>query len=88
MGIRGGEEPKMERARRLLLVSIVLGILSLAAFILGRLAMTDIFHGEPDLTLEWRMVSISFLPILAFHVVSLVAALDAIRQIKRSPAAS
>jgi hypothetical protein len=72
----------MKRLHRLLLVSTILGLLSLVFFILGRLAMTDIFHGEPDLSLEWNVVSLSFLPILLFHVVSIAASLVALRSLK------
>jgi len=72
----------MKKAQRLLMVSVVLGLISMGAFIFGRLAMTDIFHGEPDLTLEWSVVSMSFLPILIFHLISVVAALYAIRCIR------
>jgi len=72
----------MKKAQRLLMASVVLGLISMGAFIFGRLAMTDIFHGEPDLTLEWSVVSMSFLPILIFHLISVVAALYAIRCIR------
>ena len=70
------------KIKRLLVVSIVLGLVSLGCFIFGRLAMTDIFHGEPDLTLEWQIVSLSFLPILIFHLLSVVVSLYTIRFIK------
>jgi hypothetical protein len=76
----------MERITRLLISSIVLGVISACFFVLERLAMTDIFHGEPDLTLEWNIVSVSFLPILVFHLVSIVAAALALRQVKRNHA--
>ena len=40
----------------------------------GLLALQDIFHGyEPDLSLEWWVVSCALLVSVAFHVVSLVA---------------
>jgi len=74
----------MKIVRRLLIASVACGLASLVFFIFGRLAMTDIFHGEPDLTLEWRIVSIGFLPILFFHLLSVVAASLAIRFIGRS----
>jgi hypothetical protein len=60
-------------------VSIVVGLVSLVFFVLERLALTDILHGEPDLGLEWRIVSVSFLPILLFHLISVVAAIAALR---------
>jgi hypothetical protein len=63
----------------------ILGIVSLVFFILARLAMTDIFHGEPDQTMEWRMVGISVLPILAFHIVAIVASVVAFRSMRREP---
>jgi len=62
---------------------VVLGVVSFGFFVLERLAMTDIFHGEPDLGLEWNIVSISFLPILVFHLVSVVAAIMALRSVGR-----
>lgn len=69
----------MRRVRRLLVVSLVLGLVSTVLFVLERLALTDIFHGETDLTLEWNIVSVSFLPILVFHLVSVVATVAALR---------
>jgi hypothetical protein len=72
----------MKTVHRLLVTSVAFGLLSLALFILGGLAMTDIFHEESDLTLEWRVVTISFLPILFFHVFSVAASLSALRFIK------
>ena len=72
----------MKNIHRLLVASVVFGLVSLGFFILERLAMTDIFHGEPDLTLEWGMVNLSFLPILFFHLLSVVVSLFALRFVK------
>ena len=72
----------MKRVHRLLVASVVLGSVSTVFFICERLALTDIFHGEPDLTLEWNIVSASFLPILAFHLLSVAAAIAALRFVK------
>ena len=55
-------------------VSLWLGSLSLAALVLANLALIDIYHGEPDVTLEWNVVRIAFLVILAFHGFALTAA--------------
>ena len=71
----------MKTARRLLVVSIVCGLLSLGLFVSERLALTDIYHGEPDLSLEWGVVSVSFLPILLFHIISVIAATFAMGKI-------
>jgi len=70
----------MKMANRLLVTSVVFGILSFGLFVFERLALTDIYHGEPDLSLEWNIVSISFLPILLFHIISVVAAVVTLRK--------
>ena len=72
----------MKKIQRLLAASAVLGVVSLVAFIFERLAMTDIFHGESDLTLEWQIIHVSFLPILIFHILAVAVSLFAIRAIK------
>ncbi|HUF00153.1 MAG TPA: hypothetical protein VMN99_12925 [Anaerolineales bacterium] len=38
--------------------AIALGLLSLVAGGLGHLALTDIYHGDGNLTLEWNMLRI------------------------------
>ena len=75
----------MKKLRRLLMTTVVCGVLSLVAFIFGRLAMTDIYHGEPDLTLEWNIVSISFLPVLIFHLLAIVVTWYALRLVQGGP---
>ena len=73
----------MKKIQRVLFTSVALGIVSLGFFIFERLAMTDIFHGEPDLTLEWQIIHISFLPILLFHILAVAAAVYVLRTINR-----
>ena len=48
-------------------LTVGLGIASLIAIGLCHLALTDIRHGEGDLTTEWSMLQIGFLIILLFH---------------------
>jgi hypothetical protein len=36
------------------------------------LALHDIWHGEQDLTGEWTVVSVSFFPILVFHILFVI----------------
>ncbi len=55
-------------------------MLSVLAVILANLALLDIYHGEPDVTLEWNAVRLAFLIILVFHVVALSAAWRAVNQ--------
>ena len=47
-------------------VTIVLGLLSLLAGLITHLALTDIYHGEADVTLEWSMIRICALVLLVF----------------------
>lgn len=64
----------MKQPRPLFIATIVFGILSLIAFVFERLALTDIFHGEPDPKLEWTIVNAALLPVLVFHVLGLLSA--------------
>jgi uncharacterized membrane protein len=52
-------------------LSFRLGVLSLFGVVLGHLALTDIRHGEQDLTLEWRALQIAFGTIIVFQVSAL-----------------
>lgn len=74
----------MKNPRRLMLITALCGVVSLAAFILGRLAMTDIYHGEDDLNLEWTVVAATFLPVLAFHILAIFTAFVAMRRLGNS----
>ena len=47
-------------------IVMVLGTLSLIAGFLSHLALTDIYHGEVDVSLEWKMVRVAALIILLF----------------------
>ena len=46
--------------------SIVLGILSLVAGIVGHLALTDINRGDGNLILEWNMLRVCAVILLVF----------------------
>jgi hypothetical protein len=55
-------------------VAIILGILSLVVGVLGHLALTDIYHAEGDLSLEWNMLrvfAIVFLIFIAYTLITL-----------------
>jgi hypothetical protein len=41
--------------------------LSLVALVASVLALTDISHGEADVTLEWNVVRVAFVIMLASH---------------------
>jgi hypothetical protein len=52
-------------------VTLVLGTFSVVAMVAASLALQDIYHGEPDLTLEWRILPVATLVILGFHGLAL-----------------
>ncbi|HNK63243.1 MAG TPA: hypothetical protein PLE14_04290 [Anaerolineales bacterium] len=49
-------------------ITMSLGILSLIAGLLAHLALTDIFHAEPDVSLEWNVVRLCAAIIAAFVI--------------------
>jgi hypothetical protein len=57
-----------------------LGVASLAAILTAHLALTDIYHDEADVTLEWRVLRGAFAVILSFHAAALLALRHAIRR--------
>lgn len=48
-------------------VVLTLGVLSTVALVVSFLALTDIAHGEVDLTLEWSVLRVCALVIVLFH---------------------
>jgi len=66
----------MKRIRILAAITTVIGIISLLAFILERMALTDIYHGEQDVRLEWGIVSFALLPLFLFHILALALAIS------------
>ena len=49
-------------------VTFALKVLSVIAIVVSHLALTDIYHGEPDLSLEWHALQICFGIFVAFLV--------------------
>lgn len=54
--------------KRAIVITLILGALSMTGILISHLAFTDIAHGEPDLTLEWKALQISFLTMIIFHL--------------------
>lgn len=52
-------------------VTLVLGALSLFAGLLTHLALTDIYHAETDVSLEWNVVRACALVLLGFIAMAL-----------------
>lgn len=61
-------------------LATALGVMSLVAGALGQLALTDIYHGEGDLTLEWNMLRI----FAVIFVVFIAHALNTFRKISKA----
>ncbi len=59
--------------------TIMLGILSILSAIFGHLALTDIYHGEGDLTLEWSILQAGAFIIFVFVVSSLLVLRKALK---------
>jgi hypothetical protein len=64
-------------------VSIVLGVGSILAVLVSHLALTDIYHGGEDLTVEWNVLRVCFGVIIAFQVAGLLTLRRFVRQASR-----
>ena len=49
-------------------VTLGLGVLSALAILVAHLALTDIYHGEADVSSEWRALQVASGVIIAFHI--------------------
>jgi len=58
--------------KRQAVIAFVLGVASLVAVFISHLALTDIYHGENDLSQEWMVLRICFAVIFIFQVFALV----------------
>jgi hypothetical protein len=56
----------MKNLKTQIAATTALGVVSLIAGLFTHLALTDIYHGEADTSLEWRIVQVSSLVILVF----------------------
>ena len=62
-------------------LTIVMAFVWLAALLLSHLALTDIYHGETDLSQEWYMVRITLVIQVIFIAVTLVPLRPVLRSI-------
>jgi len=69
----------MKKLRMWAQISWVLGILSVIALLACMAALTDIYHGEQDVRLEWTIVRLGFLVIFILIVAVLVFTRQAIK---------
>lgn len=61
----------MSAYKRQIRMTMTLGVLSILAGIFAHLALTDIYHGEGDLTLEWNVLRACALIIVMFIALAL-----------------
>ena len=62
----------MTPLRRAVQLSLFLGGFSLLAVVASFLALTDIGHGESDLSLEWGVLRAAFFVIVLFQISALI----------------
>lgn len=73
--------------RRLAFLCLVLSLLTIGAVAMSHLALTDIAHGEPDLSGEWTVLRLSALVILGLGISSLALAWQIVSRTRRPEAA-
>lgn len=61
-------------------IAVAAGMLSLLALGVAALALTDIAHGEPDLSLEWAVLRVCAAVVLGFHVTAIAVLARGIRR--------
>jgi ABC-type Na+ efflux pump permease subunit len=69
---RNVREGNMRKLRIWATVSLTLGILGLAALFLSFAALTDIFHGEENVSLEWGILRLAFFVIFFLIVATFI----------------
>jgi hypothetical protein len=73
----------MTRTRQYAKISLVLGIISVIALLPIHLALTDIWHGEGDVTMEWSVVRFGILAIATFQIAALLTLVNVLRNGER-----
>lgn len=64
--------------------SVGLGVLAVLAVLTSHLALTDIYHAEGDVSLEWNVLKVCFGIIVVSQVMSLVTLLKLVQGKTRS----
>jgi hypothetical protein len=75
------EEHTMTKLKTQIKATMALGALSLLAGFASHLALTDIYHGEADLSLEWGIVRVCGLVFLVFIGSTLLTLWRALRSV-------
>ena len=72
------------RNERWMKASVGLGVLALIAVASNHLVLTDIYHGEADVSLEWNVLRVGFAVIVVSQVTSLVTLTRMLRNAQRA----
>lgn len=70
----------MDRVKRSVAISLMLGVMSVLAIGVSPLALTDIWHGESDVSLEWNVLRFAAMVIIVFHVFTLATLWQVLRR--------
>jgi hypothetical protein len=69
----------MKDLTRQIRITMGLGVLAVLAGVVAHLALTDIYHGEGDLTLEWRALQVCAVAVAGFVGMALLTLGRALR---------
>ncbi len=70
----------MTRIKKYSKITLVLSSLSILALIISHLALTDIYHGEEDLSMEWAFLRIAAVIILAFIISTIFTLIQVLKK--------
>ncbi len=70
----------MNRVRKSATISLMLGVMSVLAIGISHLALTDIWHGESAVSLEWNVLRFAAMVIIVFHVFTLATLWQVLRR--------
>ena len=73
----------MNRVKRSVVISFILGAVSALAIVASHLALTDIWHGEVDVSLEWNVLRLAALVIIVFHMSAFATMWQVFQWVKR-----
>ncbi len=69
----------MNKIKQYAVVALILSVISIVALILSHLALTDINHGEQNLTLEWTILQVSATIFLVFIVSTILTLIKVLK---------
>lgn len=71
----------MAKIKKYAVITLILSGLSILGLLLSHLALTDIYHGEENLVLEWSLLRITAIIFIVF-IISTVLTLKQVLKIK------